>query len=97
MMKDKCYNSNLAFAFDFLEMRELSHLFSCFLQTSLDRCNFSARINSLSHKVPSNWREIDVAKSEDIRKLFNEEKVKFLLEVDEAFLRCHKHGLSGEV
>ena len=38
-----------------------------------------------------------MAKSEEIRKLFNDKKFGVFLAADETFLRCYEHGGSGEV
>ena len=78
-------------------MRELSKLFSYFFHRSLGRCNFSARGNSVSHKLISNWRDLAVAKSEEIRKLLNEKKFGVVLSVEETFFSHHERRGSGGV
>ena len=54
----------------------------------LERCDFSARSSSISHKVTINWRETAVAKSVEIRYLFNNKKVEVTLASDKTFFRC---------
>ena len=72
LMNDKYCNSNHFFAADILKFKNYLSSFCVFLHRSLDRCNFSARSNSISHKVLSDWKDLSVAKSKEIRALFNE-------------------------
>ena len=98
MIKDTYCNSNHAFASNVLKCANYPSYFHVFAHRSLDRYNLSARSNSVSHKVPSNCRDLSVAKSAEIRKLFNNKNVGVVLAADETFLRCHERGgRCGEV